>query len=428
VIVALLIGGFLALLLLGVPVVWAMAAATLVAITAGDLHLPLSWFSQQVLHGADSITLSSIPLFLLAGGIMNEGGLTRRIVGVAESLFGRLRGGLGLANVATCLVYGGISGSATADTGAVSAIMIPAMESRGYPRDFSAAVTAASGTLGIIVPPSVVMILYGVITNTSIGGLFVAGIIPGLLVSAAFMLVSYWIGVRRGFPRLARRPDLRAFAADLVRALPALVMPLLILGSIVGGFATATEAAGLAVIYALLAGFLVYRELKPSHLIGIARDALATTGAIMMVMAVATPFAWVLTVERVPMLAASWITGLETGPFATLALVLVLLKVVGFWLDLGPALVILAPILHPIVRAAGFGEYQIGLLFIVTLGIGLFTPPIGTNIFVVCNVGRVEMGAVSRWLAPYWVAAVACVLLLAVAPPLTEWLPHLFGL
>jgi tripartite ATP-independent transporter DctM subunit len=425
---SIMIGAFLGLLLLGIPVVWAMAAATLAAITAGGLHLPPSWFALQALHGADSITLSAIPLFLLAGGIMNEGGLTRRIVGVAESLFGRLRGGLGLANVATCLVYGGISGSATADTGAVAAVMIPAMEARGYPRDFAAAVTAASGTLGIIVPPSVVMILYGVITNTSIGGLFVAGIIPGLLVSAAFMLVSYWIGVRHGFPRLAGPLRLRALARDTGFALPALLMPLLILGSIVGGFATATEAAGLAVIYALLVGAFVYRELRPKVLLGIARDALATTGAIMMVMAVATAFAWVLTVERVPMLAASWISGLHAGPALTITLVLALLKVVGFWLDLGPALVILGPILHPIAQAAGFGEYQIGLLFIVTLGIGLFTPPIGTNIFVVCNVAHVGMWGVSRWLAPYWLASIVCVVLLALIAPLTEWLPSLFGL
>lgn len=426
--VAILIGGFLALLLMGIPVVWAMAVATLAAVAASPLHLPLSWFAQQTLHGANSITLSAIPLFLLAGGVMNSGGLTRRIVGVAEAVFGRVRGGLGLANVATCLVYGGISGSATADTGAVAAIMIPAMEARGYPRDFSSAVTAASGTLGIIVPPSVVIILYGVITNTSIGGLFVAGVLPGLLVSAAFMLVSYVIGVRNGFPRLAQSPGLRGFAIDVTAALPALLMPLLILGAIVGGFATATEAAGLAVIYALAVGLLVYRELRIRDLRGIARDALATTGAIMMVMAVATPFAWVLTVERVPMVAASWISGLHASPAVTITLVLVLLKVVGFWLDLGPALVILGPILHPIARTAGFGEYQIGLLFIVTLGIGLFTPPIGTNIFVVCNVARIDMWAVSRRLAPYWAASVACVVLLALAAPLTEWLPHVFGL
>jgi tripartite ATP-independent transporter DctM subunit len=426
--VMLLIGSFMALLLLGVPVVWSMAAATILALLLGDVALPPSWLSQQIVHGADSIPLSAIPLFLLAGGLMNRGGLTRRIIRVAENVFGRLRGGLGPVNVATAFIYGGISGSATADTGAVASIMIPAMEERGYPRDFSSAVTAAAGTLGIIVPPSVVMILYGVLTNTSIGGLFVAGILPGVLVSATFMIASYLIGVRCGFPRLERRPTVSEWIHDLVGALPALLMPALILGTIVGGFATATEAAGLAVIYALAVGTLIYRELPLGALYGIAVDALTTTGSIMIIMAVATPFAWILTVERVPMEAASWIVGLHASPAATIALVLVLLKVVGFWLDLGPALVVLAPILHPIARAAGFGEYQVGLLFIVTLGIGLFTPPIGTNIFVVCNVARIDMWAVSRRLVPFWAASVVCVICLAAFPMITEWLPGLFGL
>jgi tripartite ATP-independent transporter DctM subunit len=426
--VIVLIGSFMGLLLLGVPVVWSMVTATIFALLLGDLSLPLAWLAEQTVRGADSIPLSAIPLFLLAGGLMNRGGLTRRIVRVAEDVFGRLRGGLGLVNVATAFIYGGISGSATADTGAVASIMIPAMEERGYPRDFSAAVTAAAGTLGIIVPPSVVMIVYGVITNTSIGGLFVAGIVPGMLVSAAFMVTSYLIGVRHDFPRLDRRVSLADCGRDLFGALPALLMPALILGAIVGGFATATEAAALAVIYSLLVGTLIYRELPLNTLYAIAVEALATTGAIMIIMAAATPFAWILTAERVPMEAASWIIGLKASPAATIALVLTLLKVVGFWLDLGPALVILAPILHPIARAAGFGEYQVGLLFILTLGIGLFTPPIGTNIFVVCNIARIDMWAVSRRLVPYWAASVVCVLCLAAFPPLTEWLPGIFGL
>jgi len=205
-------------------------------------------------------------------------------------------------------------------------------------------------------------------------------------------------------------------------------MPALILSAIVGGFATATEAAALAVLYAFFVGVVIYRELPFGALYGIAVDALSTTGAIMIIMAVATPFAWLLTVARVPVEAASWIVDLHASPAMTIVLVLLLLKVVGFWLDLGPALIILAPILHPIARAAGFGVYQTGLLFILTLGIGLFTPPIGTNIFVVCNIARIDMWAVSRRLAPYWAASVVCVICLAVFSPLTEWLPSLFGL
>ena len=358
---------------------------------------------------------------------MNRGGLTTRIMHVTEDAFGWLRGGLGLVNVAIALIYGGISGSATADTGAVAAVMIPAMTERGYPRDFSAAVTAASGTLGIILPPSVVFIIYGVLTNTSIGGLFLAGVFPGLFIAIVFMVTSYIIGVRNGFPRMSTSPAFRKVATDCLAAVPALLLPLLVLGSIVGELATATEAAALAVVYSFCIGMLVYRELPLNLLYPAMIETVRTTGAIMFIMAVATPFGWILTVEQVPANAAAWITNLDTSPAATVALVLILLKVVGFWLDLGPALIILAPILRPIAIAAGLGEYQTGVLFTLTLGTGLFTPPIGTNIFVVCNIAKIDVWSVSVRLVPYWFASVLCVVGLALFPWLTEWLPGFFG-
>ncbi|MDQ0467340.1 TRAP transporter large permease [Labrys wisconsinensis] len=426
--VALLIGSFSMLLLIGVPIAWCMGVASLLAITLGGLGLPQAWFAQQTLRGADAITLAAIPLFLFAGELMNRGGLTARIMRVAEHIFGRIRGGLGLVNVATALVYGGISGSATADTGAVGSIMIPAMAERGYPKAFAAAVTAASGTLGIIGPQSVILILYGVLTNTSIGGLLVAALIPGAFIAVTFMLTSYIVARRHNFPRNETPAAAGTIARDALGALPALLMPVLVLGSIIGGIATATEASAIAVVYAFLVGTLVYRELPLAALYPAAAAAVATTGVIMMIMALATPFGWILTVEQVPTAAANWITGLETSHAVTIALVLVLLKLVGFWLDLGPALIILAPILVPIALSAGLSPYQTGVVFTMTLGIGLFTPPIGTNIFVVCNVAKIDMWSVSVWLVPYWIASVVCVIALAAFPGLTEWLPRLFGL
>jgi TRAP-type transport system large permease protein len=427
VIVGLLIGSFMLLMLIGVPVVWSMAASSLITIYLGGLGLPFVWYAQQFIRGADSITLAAIPLFLFTGELMNRGGLTYRIVRVAEHVFGRLRGGLSLVNVATALVYGGISGSATADTGAVASVMIPAMEARGYPKPFAAALTAAAGTLGIIVPPSIILILYGVLTNTSIGGLFVAGIIPGLFIASVFMLTAYIVGVREQFPRAESWTPIREVTRDVLTALPALIMPLAILGSIVGGLATATEAASLAVVYSLAIGMLVYREIRLADLFPAAAAAVTTTGAIMIIMAAATPFGWILTVERVPAHAAEWLTQLHSGPVATVALMLIILKIVGFWLDLGPALVIMAPILRPIALGARLGDFQTGILFTMTLGIGLFTPPIGTNIFVVCNIAKVDIMQVSARLIPFWIASIICVIGLAGIPALTEWLPRLFG-
>ncbi|TKI05199.1 TRAP transporter large permease [Martelella alba] len=425
--VLILVVVFLLLLLLGIPIAWAIAGGSIAALVLGDYPMPLAWLAQQTLRGADTSSLIAIPLFLLAGELMNRGGLTRRIMQVAEHVFGHFRGGLGLVNVATAFVYGGLTGSATADTSTVAKVMIPAMESKGYPRDFSAAVTAASGTLGIVVPPSVILLLYGVLTNTSIGGLFVAGVIPGVMLALVFMATAYFIGIRERFPRLEGRFALRVFWRDLLRALPAICMPLFVLGAIVAGFVTATEAAGLSVVYALLVGGLFYRELNWRDLVPAIIESVAITGSVMIIMAVAVPFGWLLTVTQVPHMAAAWIAGLHAGPLATMLLIILVLKVVGFWLDLGPAMIILTPILVPIAKQAGFEPFQIGLIFTLTLGWGLFTPPIGTNIFVVCNVAKIDIGPVSRRLIPFWFATAFAIGLLIFFPAMTGWLPALLG-
>ena len=422
-----LFGVFAITLYTGVPVAWAIAFSTLVVIFSGLVPVPPAWFAQQVYLGADSISLASIPLFLVAGGIMNEGGLTRRIIDLANDLFGWVRGGLGVVNVATCMIYGGITGSATADTGAVGSIMIPAMADKGYPRDFSAAVTAAAGTLGIILPPSVVMIMYGVITDTSIGGLFAAGIIPGIMLAITFMLTAWWVGVKENFPKSETRPTLRGFTRHLLHALPALLMPIVVLGSMLGGFATTTEAASVAVFWAILVGGLFYRELTLGGLWKISVEAVRMTGAIMIIMAVSVPFSWILTVEQIPQWTASVLHDFGAGQTVTILLLLAILTFVGTWADLGPSLIILAPILHPIGIEAGLQPYQLGLIFTMALGIGLFTPPVGTNIFVVCNVAKVGVNAVTWRLIPFFITSNICLLLVAFIPGTTEWLPKLLG-
>jgi len=422
-----LFGIFAVTLYTGVPVAWSIAVSTLAVIFLGLVPLPPSWLAQQVYVGADSISLAAIPLFLIAGGIMNEGGLTRRIIDLADDLLGWLRGGLGVVNVATCMVYGGITGSATADTGAVGSIMIPSMVERGYPPAFAAAVTAAAGTLGIIIPPSVVMIMYGVLTNTSIGGLFAAGVIPGIMLAVTFMLTAWWIGVREGFPKSETRPTPKSFLVHFIRALPALVMPIVVLGSMLTGYATTTEAAAVAVAWALVIGGLVYREITWKALWQVCLESVRMTGAIMIIMAVSVPFSWILTVEQVPQWTVGLLNDVGAGPTVTILLILLLLTFVGTWADLGPSLVILAPIVHPIGIGAGLEPYQLGLIFTVALGIGLFTPPVGTNIFVVCNVAKVGVNAVTWRLIPFFITSNICLLLIAFVPATTEWLPKVLG-
>ncbi len=425
--IVILFGTFIVCLALGMPILWTMGTATLAALTFGDIGIPPAWMAQQVLRGADSLYLAAIPLFLFSGELMNRGGLTERLIAVAEYAFGRLTGGLGFVNVATAFVYGGISGSATADTSAVAKLMIPTMEAHGYPRAYAAAITSASGTLGIIVPPSVIFILYGVLTNTSIGGLFLAGVLPGILIAALFMLANWVVARGRGYRGLGSKISGAKFRRDLVAALPAFGMPLFILGSILSGYATATEAAALSVVYALIVGSLVYRQLSLADIKEALVETVSGTGAVMLIMAMATPFAWILTVEMVPQSAADIIGVAGAGPLGSIALVILLLLFVGTWLDLGPAMIVLAPILAPILSDAGLQPLQIGVLFTVALGIGLYTPPVGTNLFVVCNVGRVDIGEVSRELVPFWIASAAILVLLVAFPGLSEWLPGLFG-
>ncbi|MCB6179080.1 TRAP transporter large permease [Rhodobacter sp. Har01] len=418
---------FAVTLLAGLPILWAMGLASLAALTFGPLDMPQPWMAQQVIRGADSLYLAAIPLFLFSGELMNRGGLTRRLISVAEFLFGRFTGGLGFVNIATAFVYGGISGSATADTSAVAKLMIPAMAEHGYPRAFAAAITAASGTLGIIVPPSVVFILYGVLTDTSIGGLFLAGVLPGVAIAVLFMLTTWLVSRKRGYAGVPNTRSWGDFRRDLVVALPALGMPAFVLGTILSGFATATEAAALSVVYALAAGILVYRELTLVEFRAALVETVSGTGAVMLIMALATPFAWILTVEQVPQMTTALIEHVGAGPLATVALVLGVLLVVGAFMDLGPAMIVLAPILAPVLGDAGLAPFQVGVLFTVALGIGLYTPPVGTNLFVVCNVGRVDIGAVSRELVPFWAASALVLVLLVLFPGLSEWLPHMLG-
>lgn len=271
------------------------------------------------------------------------------------------------------------------------------------------------------------MIMYGVITGTSIGGLFIAGVLPGILVAAAFMLTAYIIGVREGFPRSATVFAWRRFIYNILKALPALLMPLVVLGSILAGLATVTEAAFVGVAWAWIVAVLIYRELSWTGLKKVSLETLRITGSIMIIMAVATPFSWILTVENVPTMVAELFVGQAENSMVTIGLILVLLLFVGMWLDTGPALVILAPIIHPIGIQVGLTPLQLGLMFTIGLGIGLFTPPVGTNMYVVCNIARLSLGPVVRRLVPFWISSIICLFVVGYVPAVTQMIPNLLG-
>lgn len=412
----------LVFLALGLPIPFAIGLSVFYAMHTGEV--PLAIVVQRMFTAQDSFQLMAIPLFVLAGSLMNAGGLSRRLVALADALVGRLRGGLLHVNILSNVFFSGISGSAAADASAVGTILIPAMTRSGYALELAAAVTAAASLIGPIVPPSIPMILYGVEAEVSIARLFLAGAVPGLLLAAAFMATAVWVARRRGLPA-GRTCTWREVGAALRGAAWAIMMPVIILGGILGGVFTPTESAAVAVFYALGVGLFVHRELTGP---GIARalvETALTTGVVMLLIATTESFAWVLAREGVPQRLAQWVTGLSDSPAVVLLLVNALLLLIGIPLEPAPALVVLVPVLMPLVHALGIDPVHFGVVMVLNLVIGLVTPPVGASIFVVAAISRTPIGRLTRAMAPFLVVSIAVLLLVTYVPALSLWLPSL---
>lgn len=403
-----------------------MVSLTLSAIVAILFKggLPLLVVPQRLFGGVDSFPLTAVPFFMLAGALMNKGGITRRIINAADALTGHLRAGLGHVNVLASMIFGGISGSSVADTSAIGTILIPAMREQGYDAEFSAGITAASSTIGILIPPSIPMVIYGITVGASIGALFLAGAIPGILVGLFQMCLVAFIGGRRGYPR-GQPFSLRRLLRSLVDNVVALMMPVIILGGIVGGIVTPTEAAATAVLYALLVGFFVYRELRVRDLPRILLETGLHTGVVLMIVAAASSFSWVLSVEQVPQTAAAFLASLRASKMVILLLINILLLVVGCFLDITPAIIVLAPILYPVALRLGVDPVQFGAIMVVNLGIGLCTPPVGNCLYVTSLVSGVPIVRLSRAALPFLAANVVTLVLVTYVPWVSTALPRL---
>lgn len=418
-----LIVAFGALLLLGLPISYVLAGAGLAAVLVqGKLNLTI--VAGKMFEGLDSFPLLAIPFFMLAGALMNEGGITRRLVAFARVLIGWVAGGLAYVNVVASMLFAGISGSAAAEASAIGSVMIPAMKREGYDEDFAAALTAAASTMGPIIPPSIPMILYGIIANVSIGALFLAGAIPGILLGLGFMAqVVYYTRTRR-YPA-GPRPTVRQFFAAAKDAVLALTMPAIILGGILGGAFTATESSAVAAVYAFVLGVFVYREIRWSRIPSLLADAGLGTAIVMLVIGASELFGWVLAREQVPTRLAEGVLGVSHSPWMVLLLVNVLLFVLGIWLEPAPLLIILVPVLAPLAAKVGIDPIHFGTVVVINAVIGLITPPVGASLFVVCSVGRLSLDRVSRAIWPFVVVAVVILLLVTYVPPLSTWLPAL---
>jgi tripartite ATP-independent transporter DctM subunit len=416
----------LVLIMLGVPVAFAMAFGAFAAF-APFAKILLVTISQNMAASLDSFTLLAIPFFILAAAVMNAGGITPRLVDLAVQLVGHLRGGLGQANVIANTFLAGISGSSTADASTMAKLMVPAMEKRGYDRPFSAALTASAASLANMIPPSLGLIVYAALASVSVGALFVATIVPGLMIAAALMLTVYVMSRKRGYggdlPKATGRERMRSLAL----ALPALTLPLIIVMGVRFGVFTATEAGAIAFFYAIFCGFFLYRKLTPSNLLAAIREAVFDTVLIVVIIATAAPFAWVLAYEQVPQKIAQSMGTLVDNPWLLMLVLNIFLLIVGLFMEMIASLVILVPILVPLIVAAGMDPIHFGIVIVLNMVIGALTPPLGVLVFTTARVGGADQAATFRAVIPFTFVLVAVMLLIAYVPAITMLPVKWFG-
>lgn len=410
------------LLACGMPIGFALIAASLsyMMLTGG---IPLALITQSMALSVDSFTILAVPLFILAGNLMNTGGVTRRVFQLANALVGHFRGGLGHVNILASLIFSGMTGAATADAAGLGTLEIKAMRDEGYDAEFAAALTAASATIGPIIPPSIPFVIYGVLANASIGALFLGGIIPGVLMGILLMVWTSIYAWRRNYPR---RP--RASVGEIWRAIKESFLPMqcpvIILGGIWGGIFTPTEAASVAVVYALILGLMVYKELRLADLPRIITATLSTTSTVCFIVAGATLFAWIMAREQVPQQIGTYLLSLTQDRYTLLLILNLFLLAVGCFMEAIAAMTILVPILLPIIVSVGIDPVHFGIVMTLNLMIGLLTPPVGLILYIVSKIADISFAAMVRAVAPFLVPLLIALLLITLVPGFVLWLPR----
>lgn len=421
--ILLLIAGILALVLLSVPIAIALGIAAVAAMVAAQGLDSLPNLALMMYNGATNFPLIAIPLFILAGAIMNTSGISRRLIALASALLGFVKGGLAMVNVGALMFFAEISGSAVAGVAAIGPILIPAMKKRGYPGPFAAAVNSSAASLAIIIPPSIPMILYAVMAGTSVVKMFVAGIVPGLLGGLSMMALCYWIARRRGYP-VEEVFQLKRVWATFKDAALALLLPLIILGGIFGGLVTATEGAGLAVVAAIVIAFW-YREMNWTLLWQAVVDGAAQTAVVMLLVAASALLGGYLTEQQLPQKLAGAITDITSEPWAILMLMNVFFLVIGLFLHSAAAIILVVPIVMPVVTAAGIDPVHFGLVVTLNLAIGQQTPPVASVLATACSIAKEDVWAVTRANLPFLAVLVAVLMICTYVPAVPMWLVNL---
>ena len=418
----LLFGALALLLLLGMPVFAALGLASLLYLFVHGIQPLIA--VQQMFDGIDKFPLLAVPFFILAGNLMNAAEITDRLFAFARSLVGHLRGGLGHVNIVASVIFSGMSGTAVADAGGLGTVELKAMRDQGYDISFAVGITASSSTIGPIIPPSLAMIVYGLMANASVGQLFVAGIVPGLLMALALHALVWTIAVRRDYPR-EPRASLAQVLASLRASALALLTPVIIVGGIVAGIVTPTEAAIVAVLYALAIGAFAYRSLSPDKLLAVLLETFETTAVIMIMVAASVLFGWILVRENVAVQFSQAMLALASEPWQALLLLNLLLLIAGMIMETIAVILILTPIVLPVLHAFAIDPVQFGVIMVLNLMIGLMTPPIGLLLFVMARIGQLDLLATTRACLPFMLPLFAVLLLISLFPPITLFLPQL---
>lgn len=416
------------LAVLGVPLSFTTGIASLVYFLLSDQSLRT--IPHQFFTSIDSFVLLAVPLFVMAGHVMSASKITDNIVDLANLIVGRLRGGLAQVNVVASVMFGGCSGSALADVAGLGSVLVPAMKRNGYSESFSAAVTVASSVQGPILPPSIPMVIFASVAQVSTGALLVGGAVPGLCLALAQMVVVWLIARKRGYRSASGRPTYREAVRVMVRAVPALLMPVILMGGILSGIFTPTESASVAVGYALVLGLFYYRNLSLTSIMAIGAQVARDSAAIFFLIGTAGIFGWILAVVQLPQEAADWIEGLSVNPFVVLLMINLLLLVWGMFMDAAPAILILGPVLTPIAAAVGIDPVHFGVVMVFNLMIGLMTPPYGLCLFAGSAITSSEtgIGAISREILPFLGISILVLALISIFPELVLFLPRLAGL
>lgn len=418
---------FFITLILGLPIIFVMLLSSGVYfIVSGNLSFFYA-FPERMYSGIDSFILMAVPFFLLAGEIMNRSEMSERLIEFANLIIGRVRGGLAQVNVLASILFAGLTGVALGDVAALGKIFIPTMEKQGYTRSFAAAVTGASSIVGPIIPPSAIIILYCAIMEISVGAMFVAAIIPGLMIGISDMIVVALLAKKRNFP-VQRIPfTFKAFAISFSNASVAVVMPVLIIGGILGGLFTPTEAAACAVVYAIFIGFVITKKMSVNKLALSLKTASLESARLLIIIAAATVVSWIFAMESVDLIVAKIFMGFTQNKFALILAINILYLILGMWLDPGANIILFAPVIAPLAYKLGVHPFQLGIMLVINCNIGILTPPVGYVLFAIADISKSKISDLTKDLLPFLVVNIVVVLLVAFVPELTLWFPKLFG-